>query len=164
MNTAPVDHPEFSSKIGTYVERVFVAMREGGLDMPNSEGINIFGPHNGREYELFRETRHGYTLTVAIAATVDREGEAPRGSLTVELKMPGSIDAAVALSRRTDRDRWDAQACGTDHLPIGHVLGELAHGPKFLGLDKTRMRVELADDHRLFLCLMEMGRIFRTEP
>jgi len=148
-----------------YVERLIIALREGGFDLGTQRGLNLFGGITSREdkYRLFEGQNKGYFFNIDIESKVDAEGKPLYARVVADLGMPGSISAGVTVSRRTDHDVWEADAYGTFHLPIGHALGELAHNAKFLGLAKDRMHATL-DDHRFLLGMMEMGRIFRVAP
>jgi hypothetical protein len=143
-----------------YVQLVYTAFREGGLNLGCHEGFNPFGTEEDRLAKFF-VGRHGdYFLNLVLDAKVRGDEDLESFGLTVELKMPGTIDAAVMISRRTNDERWRADACGITSLMIGNPLIALAHDPKFLALDKARNCSEIQDEHRLFLCLMETARIF----
>lgn len=158
-------------ELGPHYAFALAALREGGLDVSRPEiqasvlsGFPLISPNVRKTefgYEIFvAKNEHGYELGMYIGPTPESDPERPlHGMVNITLELPGSINARVLLTRRTDGGGWSAQAWGTMSLPIGHPLGELAHEDRFLGLGRND-DVASPDIRTVEKALMEMARIF----
>lgn len=158
-------------ELGPHYKFALDALREGGLNVDRPEimssvlsGFPFANPSTQRTefgYEIFTaKNERGYELAMYIGPTPESDRESPlHGMVNITLELPGSINARVLLTRRTDCRGWSAQSWGTMSLPIGHPLGELAHEDRFLGLGRND-DVASPDLRTVEKALMEMARIF----
>jgi len=145
-------------------QRLFLGLKEGGLDLSDHVGgLNFIGGSGSEDQlELVRVERPTYTLAITLGGKLKESGEPIYGRVGVELMLNHS-STGVVIARRTDRDHWEGETVGTFSLPVGHPLAELAHGAKFLNLARERHPTSITNEHQLFLSLMELGRVFRAD-
>jgi hypothetical protein len=145
-------------------QRIFLGLKEGGFDL--SDHVSVFSAFGGDvsedQIELVRVERVTYTLKLMLDGKFGENREPLYGRISAELMLNNS-STGVTIARRTDRDHWEGETVGTLSLPTGHALAELAHGPKFLNLARERQATSITNEHRLFLSLMELGRVFRAD-